>query len=487
MPSGLPSHDTALVWFRRDLRVRDNPALSDALQRAHTVIPVFVFAPDEEGADEKENWAPGAACRWWLHHSLSALDAQLRGRGSQLILRTGPTLDALRSLATETKATLIAWNRLHEPHLAERDSRLSAALGAEFEIVTHQANLLFEPGSIRNGQNQPYKVFTAFWRTAGARLDQTPPPLAAPRKINGPAAWPASKPLEKLALLPSIAWDAGLAQSWSPGELGALAQLSSFAKRARAYEETRNRPDVDGTSRLSPHLHFGEIGPRQIAEQLRRLPSDTQGVRTYERQLGWREFAHHLLHEFPDTSSRPLDRKFAAMQWSRSRSTLRAWQRGMTGYPIVDAGMRELWHTGWMHNRVRMIAAAFLTKNLQHHWLHGARWFWDTLVDADLANNTLGWQWSAGCGADAAPYYRIFNPVLQAERFDPQRTYLRRWVPELGALPDRWIHRPWMAPSAVLDDANVRLGKTYPRPVVELQRSRAAALQAYRRMQTRAS
>ncbi|HVF18355.1 MAG TPA: FAD-binding domain-containing protein, partial [Steroidobacteraceae bacterium] len=244
----------------------------------------------------------------------------------------------------------------------------------------------------------------------------------------------------------------------------------------------RNRPDVIGTSRLSPHLHFGEISPGEVFAKSLEL-SDA-GTQIYRAELGWREFAHHLLYEFPATTTRPLDVRFEQMPWSRRKSHLHAWQRGMTGYPIVDAGLRELWHRGWMHNRVRMIVASFLTKNLQQHWLDGARWFWDTLVDADLANNTLGWQWTAGCGADAAPYYRIFNPILQAERFDPQRAYIRRWIPELATLPDRWIHRPWLAPAAALSAANVRLGTTYPKPIVELNRSRNEAMRAYQRIQT---
>jgi deoxyribodipyrimidine photo-lyase len=473
----MPPHGTALVWFRRDLRLRDNPALTEAVQRARTIIPVFVFAPDEE------EWAPGAASRWWLHHSLSVLDAELRKRGSRLIVRRGSTVDVLRSLANETGATLLVWNRLYEPSVAARDRRLIDSLGGELEVTTHQSHVLFEPGSIRNGENQPYKVFTAFWRSAGMHLEQLPPPLPAPRNVPAPPVWPESTPLDELALLPRIRWDTGFAAAWQPGEPGALAQLRSFTKRIGGYEEGRNRPDVEGTSRLSPHLHFGEIGPQQIRHELRKLATGEQGVQTYVRQLGWREFAHHLLHDFPSTVTRPLDRRFETMRWSRGRTTLQDWQRGMTGYPIVDAGMRELWHTGWMHNRVRMVVASFLTKNLQQHWLHGARWFWDTLVDADLANNTLGWQWTAGSGADAAPYYRIFNPVLQAERFDPQRSYLRRWVPELAALPDRWIHRPWAAPAAVLSQANVQLGKTYPRPIVDLKSSRISAMQAYRAIQ----
>ena len=278
----------------------------------------------------------------------------------------------------------------------------------------------------------------------------------------------------------------GLRQQWLPGEAGALRQLRLFERsKVDKYSAHRDRPDLIGTSRLSPHLHFGEISPRQVLAALTSDPSSH--AESYLRQLGWREFAHHLLHHFPHTAEQPLDPRFAHYPWSRSRRTLSAWQRGLTGYPLVDAGMRELWHTGWMHNRVRLIVASFLTKNLRHHWLAGARWFWDTLVDADLPNNTLGWQWTAGCGADAAPYFRVFNPVLQSKRFDPQRAYLRHWIPELAGLPDRWIHCPFDAPAQVLERAGVELGKTYPRPIVGLAASRDAALAGYRQLRNAAA
>ena len=469
---------TAIIWFRRDLRLRDNPALRYALTHAERIVAAYVFAPDEDG-----EWVPGAASRWWLHHSLEALDEQLRKRGNRLIVRRGSTLEALSTLARETKATLLTFNRLYELHTLERDRKVEAALADDLQVASFNASLWFEPGSIRNGQGQPYKVFTAFWRNALGQLDTVPPPLATPAHIKGPKRWPISTKLGELQLLPRIRWDHGLAQAWTPGERGALVESRRFARMASSYDSARNRPDVSGTSRLSPHLHFGEIGPRQLLATLKLQHARNASLRTYTRELGWREFAHQLLHAFPDTTTRPLDRRFERMRWTRRTSLLDAWQRGMTGYPIVDAGMRELWQTGWMHNRVRMIVASFLTKNLQHHWLSGARWFWDTLVDADLANNTLGWQWTAGCGADAAPYYRIFNPVLQAERFDPQREYLRKWIPEIAALPDRWIHRPWEATEAILSTANVRLGKTYPKPIVSLTRSRAAAMEAYRTIQ----
>lgn len=474
----MKSHRTALVWFRRDLRLVDNPALSDAAQQASRVIPVFIFAPDEE-----RPWAPGAASRWWLHHSLTALEQSLRKRGSKLIVRRGPTPEILHELIAHTGATLVAWNRLYEPAVLARDAKIVAALERnDIAVAQHNAALLFEPGAILNGSGAPYRVFTPFWRAVERELPRLPAPAKAPRRLGPVPRRLPSLAIHDLDLLPRIAWDSGLARDWSPGEAGALRQLARFRRRLRDYDDGRNRPDEALTSRLSAHLHFGEIGPRQVLASIHSHAhgaADARSLTTYVRQIVWREFAHQLLFHFPETPEQPLDARFAQLRWSRSRKYLRAWQRGLTGYPIVDAGMRQLWHTGWMHNRVRMIAASLLTKNLQTHWLAGAQWFWDTLVDADLANNTLGWQWTAGCGADAAPYYRIFNPVLQTERFDPQRRYLRRWLPELAQLPDRWIHQPWAAPPEILAAAGVRLGRFYPRQIVDFRESRKRALAAY--------
>jgi deoxyribodipyrimidine photo-lyase len=319
-------------------------------------------------------------------------------------------------------------------------------------------------------------VFTPFWRACRA-LPPPDTPRPAPGKISKPRTWPASIPLDDLELLPTIGWDAGLAAAWSPGEAGARQRLREFVAHGLTYyHEERNRPDHAGSSRLSPHLHFGEISPRQIRHAVARKRST--GAETFLTEIGWREFAQHVLYHFPHTADAPLRVPFRRFPWNSDRRALRAWQRGRTGYPIVDAGMRELWTTGWMHNRVRMIAGSFLTKDLLISWREGARWFWDTLVDADLASNTLGWQWVSGCGADAAPYFRIFNPVTQGEKFDPQGVYVRRWVPELARLPDRWIHRPWSAPVDVLGAAGVRLGRDYPRPMVDHDQARRAALAA---------
>jgi len=472
--------DTTLVWFRRDLRLADQPALVAACERAERVVALYVHAPEEEG-----EWAPGGASRWWLHHSLAALDGALRARGGRLLLRAGPSLETLLDVARQAGATAVYWNRLYDPAAVARDTHIKAALRESgFECETFNAALLAEPWQLRTGAGDPYRVFTPFWRSCLAGLDTLPPPAPPPPVILAPATPLEGLPLAALGLEPRVRWDAGLAAAWTPGEDGALAQVEAFTEGALAgYGEGRNRPDLPGTSRLSPHLHFGEIGPRQCLAAARALASRQPAAQAsadgFVRELGWREFAHHLLHHFPHTVDTPLDPRFEAFPWSPDAGLLEAWQRGRTGYPIVDAGMRELWTTGWMHNRVRMIAASLLTKNLRQPWVEGARWFWDTLVDADLANNTAGWQWTAGCGADAAPYFRIFNPMLQTERFDPERRYLRRWLPELARLPDAWIHRPWEAPAAVLDAAGLRLGHDYPLPVVDFRASREPALAAY--------
>lgn len=471
---------TAIVWFRRDLRLTDQPALVQALAAAETIIPVYVHAPDEEGA-----WAPGGASRWWLHHSLAALDTELRVRGSRLVLREGPALAALEALVTETGATAVFWNRLYEPALIARDKAVKQALAARgIEAVSCNGHLLFEPWTIRNGAGEPYRVFTPFWKACVAGIGTVPAPLAAPERLPPVPPSVAGLRPEALRLLPRIRWDTGLAEAWLPGEAGAMATLGRFVEEAiGAYDADRNRPDLPGSSRLSPYLHFGELSPRQaLAAAIAPGIGDSAGATSFVRELGWREFAHHLLFHFPHTADRPLDARFSDLDWRADAGELEAWQRGRTGYPIVDAGMRELWHTGWMHNRVRMIAASLLTKNLFMPWLAGARWFWDTLVDADLAGNTLGWQWAAGCGADAAPYYRIFNPVLQAEKFDPYRRYIRRWVPELAALPDPYVHCPWQAPAGVLLAAGVRLGQDYPLPIVDPRASRDEALRRFERL-----
>lgn len=470
----------AIVWFRLDLRLADNPALEAAVKRGGPVVPVFIWAPEEEG-----DWPPGAASRWWLHQSLTALASDLEATGTRLVIRRGPSLAALRTLARETGAGAVFWNRRYEPALIARDRAVQEALrDGGLEVASFNSALLFEPPAVANKAGRPFQVFTPFWRHCLA-LAEPASPLPRPASLKPPARWPKSEPLAALALEPQPDWAAGLRAAWQPGEAGAAANLRRFGEQACAhYDERRNRPDLPGTSRLSPHLHFGEVGPRQVWHRLRAGAGRQGGAATawyrsqFLTELGWREFAHHLLFHFPRTPAEPLRAEFDHFPWRHIAAWLKAWQRGRTGYPIVDAGMHELWATGWMHNRARMIVASFLVKDLLLDWRAGAQWFWDTLVDADLANNTLGWQWSAGCGADAAPYFRIFNPVSQGAKFDPNGDYVRRWVPELARLPAAWIHRPWEAPAEVLADAGVRLDANYPRPLVSHTIAREAALEA---------
>jgi deoxyribodipyrimidine photo-lyase len=468
-----------IVWFRRDLRLADNPALS-AARAGGAVVPCYIHAPDEE-----DPWPPGAASRWWLHEALVGLDEDLRAAGSQLIVRSGPTAQALDELLRETGAGAIYWNRLYEPAITARDERLKAALNERgIQARSFNAALLAEPWTVTTQGGTPFRVFTPFWNALARRLDEVPPPT--PRPASLPALSPQLESLSigDLKLLPKVHWTKGLAAAWRPTEAGARHQLEqSVETRLASYRTARDSPGETGTSRLSPYLHFGQLGPRQILHKVRaaqRSRSLTAAAAdTYLRQIGWREFAHHLLFHFPHTPEAPFQPAFAKLPIRSDPALLARWQQGKTGIPIVDAGMRELWATGWMHNRVRMIVASLLTKNLGLHWLEGARWFWDTLVDADLANNTLGWQWTAGCGADAAPYYRIFNPVAQAERFDPDGTYQRQWVPELGRLTTRWLAKPWEAPPEELQRAGVVLGESYPQPIVDLKASRARALADY--------
>jgi len=464
---------TALVLFRRDLRLTDNPALSAACATHAKVLPVFIHAPDEDG-----EWTAGAASRWWLHHSLAALDNQLRAQHAGLHLRQGDTLDVLRELIRTSNATAVYWNRLYEPASIARDTHIKSALREQgIAVHSHNAALWCEPWQIATQQGDPYKVFTPYWRNLRPQL-QAVDPLPEPA-LPGWNKLPGGLPLAALDLLPRIRWDNGLAETWQPGEAGAQELLDIFGDDAIGnYAKARDLPARHGTSRLSPHLHFGEISPRQIHAELDRRAQRADAKRRpdiepYLRELGWREFAHHLLFHFPQTPTANFNPRFADFAWAPPDDALLArWQQGRTGIPLVDAGMRELWHTGWMHNRVRMIVASFLTKNLRQQWQHGTRWFWDTLVDADLANNTLGWQWVAGCGADAAPYFRVFNPVTQAKKFDPDGNYLRRWLPELVEASLDLLHEPWRDPSLLN-----RSG--YPAPMVDLASSRLDALAAY--------
>ena len=474
----------SIVWFRIDLRLADNPALQTAIDRGSAIVPVFIHAPEEEAP-----WSPGGASRWWLHQSLEALAADLLKAGSRLVVRQGSSLATLRSLVKETGASAIFWNRRYEPAVIAHDQKIKDALRADgLEVESFNGALLHEPWTIQNQSGKPFQVFTPFWRNCLTKPDPADA-LPAPRKLIAPPSWPKSLALDALELEPKINWADGLRATWQPGEAGAAISLKQFLKNAfDGYSEQRNRPDVTGTSRLSPHLHFGEISPRQVWHGLKRmaakrgLPVERWRGSQFLTEIGWREFAHHLLFHFPHTPTEPLRANFKNFPWRKDAAWLRAWQKGRTGYPIVDAGLRELWATGWMHNRVRMIVASFLVKDLLLPWQAGARWFWDTLVDADLAQNTSGWQWTAGCGADAAPYFRVFNPTSQGEKFDPFGDYVRRWCPELAKLPDEWIHQPWAAPAPVLARASLKLGRAYPQPIVSHAIAREVALEAFARI-----
>jgi deoxyribodipyrimidine photo-lyase len=471
----------SIVWFRNDLRLRDNPALRAAINAGGAVVPVFIWAPEEEG-----DWAPGAASRWWLHRSLAALDGALRERNSRLILLRGPSLEALLDVAMKTGARSIYFNRRYEPFATARDGEVIRGLHrADIETDSFNASLLFEPWKISNRSGGPYQLYTPFWRACLAAPAPAHPDGAPRGALVPPSRWPRGVSLGELDLDPRAQWTDGLQATWQPGEPGALRQIRRFTRGPLGgYSEQRDRPDISGTSRLSPHLRFGEIGPRQVWSTLERVRDTRPEIaeltqRSFARQILWREFGYHLLYHFPHTTDQPLRRQFARLARNTDRAGRAAWEKGRTGYPIVDAGMRELLSTGWMHNRVRMVVASFLVKDLLAPWQVGAVWFWETLVDADLANNTLGWQWAAGCGADAAPFFRIFNPVRQGMRFDPEGDYVRHWIPEIARLPARWVHRPFEATDSILEAAGIRLGSTYPRPVVDHEERRVLALSAY--------
>ncbi|MEW5838914.1 MAG: deoxyribodipyrimidine photo-lyase [Pseudomonadota bacterium] len=474
--------DTAICWLRRDLRMADNPALSAAL-RHHNLIVLYIHDAEH---------APGAASAWWLHHSLHALDEALRQLGSRLVLRSGDAQQVLRELVSELGVCAVYWNRQYAAHEIERDTRIKQQLRADgLHVESFNSHLLLEPWQ-NTRSDQPYKVFTPFWKACLKQgIEKTPLPTPSQLPPTPPLS---SAPLASLKLLPNIAWDRGFYATWHMGEAAAWRQLNAFlAQHLSAYADGRNIPAQAGSSRLSPHLAFGEISPRQIVHALRAYQDlndagCNEAVRVFLSELGWREFGYHLLFHFPHTSQQPLNPRWNTLQWPDTNPSLwQAWTRGQTGIPLVDAGMRELWHSGWMHNRVRMNAASLLVKNMLIPWQQGERWFADTLVDFDLASNVQGWQWTAGCGADAAPYFRIFNPVLQGEKFDAQGDYVRRWLPELAQLPSRWIHRPWEAPAPVLQAAGVRLDSHYPRPVVDLATSRKLALDFFAALKRPAS
>lgn len=476
----MTSPPTALYWFRQDLRLDDLPALHAAASTGKPLFACYVLDDTTPG-----RYAQGAASRWWLHHSLHALAQAIDALGGRLLLRRGNSADVIVSLVEETGADAVFCSRAYTPWDSKLETTLHTQLAEQGVTFKRFAgSLLFEPESIRTGGDTPFRVYTPFWKSC--RRQSTPkPPVALAEKPAFANIAVQSLSLDDLELLPRQPnWAASWPDYWQPGSAGAHAALSRFLEGSiDNYAQGRDVPSLQATSLLSPHLHFGEISPRQVWHKVIDYCADhpqLDGNREkFLSELGWREFNHHLLTHYPHICDSPFNPRFAEFPWMGSEDQLRAWQKGATGYPIVDAGMRQLWQTGYMHNRVRMICASFLTKHLLIPWQEGERWFWDTLVDADLANNLNGWQWTAGCGADAAPYFRIFNPTLQGKKFDAQGDYVRRWVPELARLPDRHLHEPAAAPPEVLEAAGVKLGASYPLPIVEHRAAREAALAAY--------
>ncbi len=469
---------TLILWVRKDLRLADNAALATAAAEGFRILPLYIREPSETGTG-----ALGAAQAWWLHHSLHAFVASLNARGSKLILRSGPAETVLAELVRETGATAVFWNRRYDPPGIAIDKALKAKLIAEgIDVRTFAGQILHEPTKLKTGAGGHFRVYTPFWKALDSS-GEPPEPIPAPTALPAPQHWPDSEALTDWTLLPTKPnWARGFEAEWQPGEAGAQKRLAAFVKSGlKGYRTRRDFPGEAHVSMLSPHLALGEISPATLWHATRGLPDSypLEDVIHFRKEVVWRDFSYHLLFHFPDLATKNWNAKFDAFPWRDAPDLLQKWQKGQTGYPIVDAGMRQLWQTGWMHNRVRMITASFLIKDLLIDWREGERWFRDTLVDADPASNAASWQWVAGSGADAAPFFRIFNPTSQGEKFDPEGAYIRRFVPELKDVPDRFIHRPFDAPLLVLKEAGVSLGKTYPLPIVDHGKARDAAMAAF--------
>jgi deoxyribodipyrimidine photo-lyase len=469
------------LWLNRDLRLGDHAALQAALATGQPVVPVYIHDDETEGRRPL-----GGASRWWLHESLKALDADLRKRGSRLVLARGPILQVLVDMVRECNASALFWSRGYQGWGVKLERDLHRSLeGDGVRCRRFSGTLLYEPEDIATGAGEPFRVFTPFSRACLKRGDPAKP-LAAPTSLPPVPDDIRSDRLESWNLLPaSPDWAGGIRAAWKPGEAAAREGLQEFLKKGlAAYKTMRDLPGVEGTSRLSPHLHFGEISPRQVwyaakGAAFRSKGKADAGTETFLKELLWREFSAHMLFHWPQITTVPFRAEFGGFPFANDARALDAWQQGRTGYPIVDAGMRELWVTGWMYNRVRMIVASFLVKDLMIPWQRGEEWFWDTLVDADAASNAANWQWVAGSGSDAAPYFRIFNPVLQGKKFDPEGDYVKAWAPELAKLPKSHLHAPWEAPETTLQKAGVELGETYPKPIVDHKVARERALEAF--------
>lgn len=468
-----------IVWFRKDLRLHDNESLWEAAKQG-IIIPVFIWSEEEE-----REYATSEAARWWLHHSLIALENELEAHGLSLIVRQGSSVDQLASICEQTKADAIYFNERYEPSIMNRDRAITEKLHSfTNEVRSFSSNLLFTPGDLLNQKNEPYKVFTSFWKRTMRESVNRPHPIPASIVPYGKAI--PSLQVEGLSLLPLNPWHEKFHIYWEPGEKGAIKRWQQFVDEGLSYYvEERDIPSARSVSLLSPHLVWGDISVRSIWHAAQRLRDEDMEeymqspIDAFLRQLIWREFAYHQLIHYPAMLNHPLREKFKGFPWQGTDEELSNWQKGMTGYPLVDAGMRELWETGAMHNRVRMVVASFLVKHLLISWVNGSEWFQETLVDFDPASNAMGWQWVAGTGIDAAPYFRIFNPILQSQKFDSEGLYIRKWVPELEQLPSQYIHEPWKAPGNILLESGIVLGKTYPLPIIDHSFARIRALEAY--------
>ena len=464
-----------IFWFRQDLRISDNPGLFEAAKNG-LVLPVYLF-DDELAAD----FRLGSASKWWLHHSLQSLDKSL---DNKLNFYVGDSKTILSKIIKENNIGAVYWNRCYEPWRIKADNEIKQSL--EIECKSFNGSLLWEPWEILKADKSSYKVFTPFYRNGCLRASEPREPLPKPQKLS--LLKNSNFALSELNLLPDKKWYKRMESFWSVGEDSAQQRLQEFLDNGLLnYKDSRNYPAKKNISRLSPYLHFGEISPNQVwysAQAKKAINySYSKDVDHFLSEIGWREFSYYLLYHFPQLPQKNFQAKFDQFPWRNDRNLMEAWKKGKTGFPIIDAGMRELWQTGYMHNRVRMIVASFLVKNLLTHWHHGEDWFWNCLVDADLANNSASWQWIAGSGADAAPYFRIFNPVTQGEKFDPEGEYTRRFVPELENLSNEFLFRPWEATEHVLKSAGIVLGKTYPMPIIDLKASREEALSSYRNLQ----
>lgn len=474
-----------VVWLRKDLRLEDHAGFAHAIEHGYQIIPIFIWDKAEH------RWQDGSASQWWLHHALVDLQEQIEELGGKLMTHRlensedaagrGKFFAEVVDIFREYGADVICWGRRYEPEIIERDKRLKSYLTEQgYEVKSFNTHLLLEPHTIQNKSGSHFKVFTPYWKHC--LTHSIDPVTEITTEEWSQVRWTedqSASSIDGLKLLPEIPWDKDFYQYWKPTRGAGLERLAEMVEsKANRYDGARDIPSIDGTSQLSPYLQWGQISAREIYHAFGKSYNDTV-EKGYLRQLFWREFSYHLLFHAPHSPERPLRPEYESFPWEKNEQYLKAWQKGETGFPIVDAGMRQLWQTGWMHNRVRMIVGSLLVKHLLQDWREGASWFWDTLVDADLANNTMGWQWIGGCGADASPYFRIFNPIIQGEKFDPDGKYVREFCPELNDVPDKYLHKPWEMPELELIAAGVVLGKTYPQPIISHEKGREKALKAY--------